>query len=381
MIFDYETLRLIWWLLLGIVMVGFAVTDGFDLGVGALLTLVGKTDDERRVMINTIGPHWDGNQVWLITAGAGIFAAFPLVYATAFSGFYFALMLTLFALWMRPLGLDYRSKLQNKQWRLAWDWALFASGIVPALIFGVAFGNLIQGVPFLLDDTLKSTYLGSFFGLLNPFALLTGLVCIGMLLTHGAVWLQLKTDSELQARAEQVTVKLARFTAALFIVAGLWVAYAIDGYQITSAMDLTGESNPLLKTVTTEQGGWMRNFTDYPVMMLAPVLAVLGLLAAAQLSAIRRGGLAFVASALGVAGVVLTGGFTMFPFLLPNSLEPAMSLTIWDASASAYTLNLMTMVALVFVPIVLGYTIWSFWVMRGRLGKKELISDPNRTVY
>ena len=163
---DYELLRIIWWCLIGVLLIGFAVTDGFDLGVGALLTLIGRNDKERRVMINTIGPHWDGNQVWFITAGGAIFAAWPMIYATAFSGFYLALALTLIALWMRPIGFDYRSKLPNPQWRNAWDWALFAGGIIPSLIFGVAFGNLLLGVPFELDNTLKSTYTGSFFGLL-----------------------------------------------------------------------------------------------------------------------------------------------------------------------------------------------------------------------
>ena len=179
---DYEVLRVIWWVLVGVLLIGFAITDGFDLGVGALLTLIGKTDDERRVMINTIGPHWDGNQVWFITAGGAIFAAWPMIYATAFSGFYLALALTLIALWMRPLGFDFRSKLPDKRWRSSWDWALFVSGVVPSLIFGVAFGNLLLGVPFELDPTLKATYTGSFFGLLTPVALLTGLVSVAMLL-------------------------------------------------------------------------------------------------------------------------------------------------------------------------------------------------------
>ena len=187
---DYEVLRVIWWVLVGVLLIGFAITDGFDLGVGALLTLIGKTDDERRVMINTVGPHWDGNQVWFITAGGAIFAAWPMIYATAFSGFYLALALVLIALWMRPLGFDFRSKLEDKRWRTSWDWALFTSGFVPALIFGVAFGNLLLGVPFELDGNLKATYTGSFFGLLTPFALVAGLVSVAMILNHGATPLQ-----------------------------------------------------------------------------------------------------------------------------------------------------------------------------------------------
>ncbi|MCP3690471.1 MAG: cytochrome d ubiquinol oxidase subunit II, partial [Gammaproteobacteria bacterium] len=234
---DYEVLRVIWWVLVGVLLIGFAITDGFDLGVGALLTLIGKTDDERRVMINTIGPHWDGNQVWFITAGGAIFAAWPMIYATAFSGFYLALALTLIALWMRPLGFDFRSKLPDKRWRSSWDWALFVSGVVPSLIFGVAFGNLLLGVPFELDPTLKATYTGSFFGLLTPFALLTGLVSVAMLLNHGATWLQMKTDSFIQVRARAVSVILSLATVALFALAGVWVAFGIDGFVITSVVD------------------------------------------------------------------------------------------------------------------------------------------------
>ncbi|MGD9298976.1 MAG: cytochrome d ubiquinol oxidase subunit II, partial [Thiohalocapsa sp.] len=171
---DYEILKLVWWLLVGVLFIGFAVTDGMDMGVGTLLPFLGKNDAERRVIINTVGPHWDGNQVWLITAGGAIFAAWPLVYGAAFSGFYFAMLLALFALFFRPVGFDYRSKIENKAWRNAWDWGLFIGGAVPALVFGIAFGNLLQGVPFHLDELLRPYYTGSFFALLNPFALLAG---------------------------------------------------------------------------------------------------------------------------------------------------------------------------------------------------------------
>ncbi len=169
---DYESLKLIWWLLVGVLLVGFAIMDGHDMGVGTLLPFVGKDDTERRVVINTVGPHWDGNQVWFITGGGAIFAAWPLVYATAFSGFYWAMLAVLWALFFRPVGFDYRSKISKPTWRKTWDWGLFVGGAVPPLIFGVAFGNLFQGVPFSFDDHLVSTYSGSFWALLNPFALL-----------------------------------------------------------------------------------------------------------------------------------------------------------------------------------------------------------------
>ncbi|NVK54737.1 MAG: cytochrome d ubiquinol oxidase subunit II [Alteromonadaceae bacterium] len=376
---DYEFLRVIWWVLVGVLLIGFAVTDGFDLGVGALLTLVGKTDADRRVMINTIGPHWDGNQVWLITAGGAIFAAWPMIYATAFSGFYLALALTLIALWMRPLGFDYRGKIANKQWRATWDWALFAGGIIPSLIFGVAFGNLFLGVPFSLDDTLKSTYEGGFFGLLMPFALLCGLVSVAMLLNHGSSWLQLKTDGELHRRARAVSVILSVATAALFIVAGVYLAIGVDGYVVTSVVDTQATSNPLTKTVEVEPGAWMNNYATYPWMIIAPLLGIGSAIACAIASYRGKSGLAFTSSALAIAGIILTAGFSMFPFLMPSSIMPNASLTMWDATSSLLTLQTMFIVACIFVPIVLAYTGYGFWVMRGRIKQADL--NKSHAIY
>lgn len=376
---DYEALRVIWWVLIGILLIGFAVTDGFDLGVGALLTLVGKTDAERRVMINTIGPHWDGNQVWFITAGGAIFAAWPMIYATAFSGFYLALAITLIALWMRPLGFDYRGKLKDPKWRQLWDWALFAGGLVPALIFGVAFGNLLLGVPFELDDTLKATYTGSFFGLLTPFALISGLVSVCMLLNHGACWLQLKTDGDLCKRSRGVSVVLACATAALFLLAGLFLSIGVDGFVVSSTIDTFATSNPLNKTVDIVSGAWLQNYSTYPWMVIAPALGVLASLACAYFSYKGKSGFAFVCSALAIAGIILTAGFSMFPFLMPSTTMPNASLTIWDASSSLLTLKTMFIVACVFVPIVLSYTIYGFWVMRGRIKQADL--NKSHTIY
>lgn len=374
---DYDVLRLIWWGLVGVLLIGFAVTDGFDLGVGALLTFVAKTDNERRVLINTIGPHWDGNQVWFITAGGAIFAAWPLVYATAFSGFYLALMLTLAALWMRPLGFDYRSKLPNQKWRQTWDWLLFVGGLVPALIFGVAFGNLLQGVPFEMDETLKATYSGSFFGLLNPFALLAGAVSVAMLMMHGATWLQLKTSDHLRARAERVAQYFGFLTSAAFVIAGVWVAFGIDGYVVQSVIDGSGPSNPLTKTVTTETGGWLSNYQQYPWMMVAPLLGIAAPLLVAWQSQQGNPGRAFVLSSLSIAGIILTAGFSMFPFLMPSSSMLNASLTIWDATSSHLTLAIMFWVAMLFVPIVLAYTGWSFYVMRGRIKEAHILENDH----
>jgi cytochrome d ubiquinol oxidase subunit II len=376
---DYEALRVIWWVLIGVLLIGFAVTDGFDLGVGALLTLVGKTDQDRRIMINTIGPHWDGNQVWFITAGGAIFAAWPLIYAAAFSGFYVALAITLIALWMRPLGFDYRSKLSNPTWRKSWDWALFAGGIIPALIFGVAFGNLLLGVPFEYDDILRPTYTGTFFDLLTPFALITGLVSVAMLLNHGATWLQLKTDGKLHTRARNVSVVLSVVTAVLFSLAGVYLAFGVDGYVITSDVNSLATSNPMNKEVSIQAGAWLQNYSKYPWMVIAPALGILSALACSYFSKINRGGLAFVSSALSITGIILTAGFSMFPFLMPSSTMPEASLTVWDATSSLLTLQTMFIAACIFVPIILCYTAYGYYVMRGRIKQADL--NKAHTIY
>lgn len=376
---DYEALRVIWWVLIGVLLIGFAVTDGFDLGVGALLTLVGKTDQDRRIMINTIGPHWDGNQVWFITAGGAIFAAWPLIYAAAFSGFYVALAITLIALWMRPLGFDYRSKLSNPTWRKSWDWALFAGGIIPALIFGVAFGNLLLGVPFEYDDILRPTYTGTFFDLLTPFALITGLVSVAMLLNHGATWLQLKTDGKLHTRARNVSVVLSVITAVLFSLAGVYLAFGVDGYVITSDVNSLATSNPMNKEVSIQAGAWLQNYSKYPWMVIAPALGILSALACSYFSKINRGGLAFVSSALSITGIILTAGFSMFPFLMPSSTMPEASLTVWDATSSLLTLQTMFIAACIFVPIILCYTAYGYYVMRGRIKQADL--NKAHTIY
>ncbi len=375
MIFDYETLKLIWWLFVGVLLVGFAVTDGFDLGVGALLPFLGKTDEERRVIINSIGATWDGNQVWFITAGGAVFAAWPVVYATAFSGFYIALMLTLFALFFRPVGFDYRSKVPDARWRAAWDWGLFAGGFVPALIFGVAFGNLLQGVPFSFDSDMRVTYSGSFWQLLNPFGLLAGVVSLTMLLTHGAVYLQIRTEGEIARRA-RMTTKIAGLVFILsFIFAGVWVVNWLDGYHIVSMLPANAPSTPLEKAVEKAAGAWMTNYHNYPALWIAPALGIAGAVLAIVASSAKKPIAAFVASSLMLAGVIFTAGIAMFPFIMPSSSDPRSSLTVWDAVSSHKTLQIMFWVVLVFLPIVLAYTSWVYTVLRGKITVETIRAD------
>ncbi|UBR51197.1 cytochrome d ubiquinol oxidase subunit II [Halomonas sp. FeN2] len=377
---DYETLRFVWWVLIGVLLIGFAVTDGFDMGVATLLKIVGHGDEERRVMINSMAPHWDGNQVWLVTAGGALFAAWPPVYAAAFNGFYFALMLTLFALFLRPLAFDYRSKLENSTWRSRWDWGLTIGSAVPALIFGVAFGNLLQGVPFQFDDYLRLEYQGGLLGLLNPFALLAGLLSLLMFVTHGAAWLQLKTEGELRSRSAAIGSLTALVCAALFVLGGVWLLLGIDGYQVTSVIDTQGYNDTTGKVVAVSAGGWMTNYSRFPLLWLLPVLGVLGFVLCALTMKLGRHALAFTSSAVAMAMVVVTTGVTMFPFVMPSSLNPNHSLTMWDATASELTLKIMFVVVCIFVPLILLYTAWSYWVMRGRLNE-QFIRDNDKALY
>ncbi|WCE30719.1 cytochrome d ubiquinol oxidase subunit II [Vibrio sp. SCSIO 43137] len=377
--FDYEILRFIWWVLVGVLLIGFAIADGFDMGVGALVPVLGKTDNERRVMINSIAPHWDGNQVWLITAGGALFAAWPLVYATSFSGFYLAMVVTLAALWLRPIGLDYRSKLEDKKWRNYWDIAISISGFVPPVIFGVAFGNLLQGVPFVLSDLIMPSYHGSFFALLNPFALVCGLISLGMFLMMGTTWLQMKTTDEVYNRARNLTKIVALAVTVLFVIAGIWIQ-GIEGYVIKSEIDTMAASNPLNKEVVREAGAWMANFYNYPLMWLAPVLGAVMPLVVIVATRAEKSGLAFLASSLTVAGVILTAGFTMFPFVMPSSMEPSHSLTMWDSTSSELTLQIMTAVAAVMVPVILSYTAWAYYKMFGRLDN-QFIEENKNSLY
>ncbi|SON48995.1 cytochrome d ubiquinol oxidase subunit II [Vibrio tapetis] len=374
--FDYEILRFIWWVLIGVLCIGFAVTDGFDMGVGALVPVIGKTDSQRRVMINSIAPHWDGNQVWLITAGGALFAAWPLIYATSFSAFYLAMYVTLAALWVRPIALDYRSKLEDTKWRNAWDAGICFSGVVPPLIFGVAFGNLLLGVPFELNEFMMATYHGSFFKLLHPFALLCGLVSLSMIVMQGATWLQMKTTGDVHARARVVAQVMAALVIVTFVGAGVWIQ-SIEGYVVVSNIDIAAQSNPLSKEVEMVAGAWMNNFKTYPAMWAAPILGVVMPLVVVLASRFEKCAISFISSSLANAGVILTAGFAMFPFIMPSSFNPDHSLTMWDSTSSELTLNLMTGVAMVMVPIILAYTSWTYYKMFGRLDDKYIEENKN----
>jgi cytochrome bd ubiquinol oxidase subunit II len=364
---SYETLRVIWWLILGVLLMGFAITDGFDLGLGASFTFLGRTDAERRALLSTIEPVWEGNQVWFVLGGGSAFAAWPLLYATSFSGLYLAMFLVLVALVLRPVGFTYRGKLTDARWRTAWDIALTLGGALPALLLGVAFANLFLGVPFHFDSLQRPVVTGSFFSLLQPFALLGGIISLSMLILHGNAYAALKVGEPMAARARLVGRAASVVFLLAFLGAGFWVYSALGGYEVTGVMDHAGPSDPTRKTVAIVTGAWLNNFRVWPLMWAAPVCAVAGAVGAYLSLRAQRAGAAFTASIFVQGGTILTGGFALFPFLLPSSSFPNQSLTVWDASSSAKTLLIMLVAVIVFLPIIVAYTGWVFRILRGRI--------------
>lgn len=378
--FDYESMRLIWWLFIGVVAIAFALTEGFDFGISTLLPFVGKTDIERRIVINSVGPVWEGNQVWLILLGGAIFAIWPSVYATLFSGLYLAMMLVLFSLFFRPAGFDYRNKLNNPSWRNTWDWCLFLGGTLPPVLLGVLAGNLILGLPFHLDQDLRSFYDGSFFGLLSPFALLCGVVCLTGTSFHGALFLKCRTEGVVQARS-----RLAASILGLLLIVGLaavmtWIFLGLDRPEITQIPGGDAPSNPLNKTVIAAGPGWLAHFMAHPLMLIAPALGMLALSLAWLLGRGASTTAAFIFSCLGIAGMLTTLGLGLFPFLLISSTAPGSSLTLWDATSSHKTLVLAFWITIIFLPIVLLYTRWVYKVIWGSITEASIIKDTH-TLY
>ena len=370
----YEILRLIWWALLGVLLMGFAVMDGFDLGTAALLPFVARSDTERRIAINTVGPVWEGNQVWFILGGGAIFAAWPMLYAASFSGFYLAMFLVLATLILRPAGFKFRSKIGEPRWRTFWDWALFAGGVVPATVFGVAFGNLFEGVPFGFDPDMHMHSSITLLSLLNPFALLCGLVSLSMIVFHGASWLNLKSSGMVKTRAANAMLFAGIAFIVLFTLGGVWLGQ-IEGYQIVGMIPHDGPSNPLLKVVVRVPHGWFANLSAHPALLLTLVAAYAGCGLAILLR--RMPGLSFLCSMLVPAATIATAGSALFPFLLPSSSEPNSSLTVWDASSSQLTLAVMLGAVAVFLPIILFYTSIVYRVMRGPVTAANIEKSHN----
>ena len=336
---DYATLKVLWWGLVGVLLIGYALTDGYDLGVASLLPFVAKTDKERRLVINSIGPMWEGHQVWLITGGGALFAAWPYVYAISFSGFYLAMFVVLAALILRPVGFKYRSKRPSPVWRTSWDWALFVGGFVPALIFGVALGNVLQGIAMDADHV----YRGSWLAFLNPYALLTGLTTQALFMVHGAIYLGMKTEGRLFARLF-LLLKQAMLVFVLLFV-------GLTAYTLLSLPHLTDR------------------FLQEPWLAALPFLAFLSIANVPRLINRKRFKLAFGFSSIAVALLLMVVAVELYPVLLISTLDPAWSLTVYNAASSEKALRIMLGFAAVGTPLVLGYT---FFVYRTFYGKVRL---------
>ncbi|MCX4035072.1 cytochrome d ubiquinol oxidase subunit II [Aeromonas caviae] len=366
---DYETLKVIWWGLVLFLLVGFVVMDGFDLGVGMLLPVVGKTDDERRVLLNSVGPVWEGNQVWLIAGAGTLFAAWPLVYAAAFSALYVPFMFLLFGLFLRPVGFDYRSKLPDPVWRRWWDRALVVGGLLPTLVFGATLGLVLQGLPFRFDAALRIHY--GAFDFHWPLLLTCMGTALALLLLHGASFLQCKTQGEIARRCARQSLWLGPLASGLFALGGVWLG-EMAGYRITAIGDLNGALTPLMKEVVAVPAGWLGNFVAHPVLWAVPVLGLLLPLVCALASRLGKSGLALVASGGACAAMMLTVAIALFPFVLPSSLDPASSLTLWDSTSSERTLLIMLGIVGVLMPVNIGYTLWVYRVVRGRVSAEQV---------
>ena len=336
-------LQIVWFVLWAVLWAVYFMLDGFVLGTGMLHNVLGKNDGERRVIINTVGPVWDGNEVWLITAGGATFAAFPTTYALMFSYLYTALLLLLFALIVRGVSFEFRSKEEGKVWRKSWDSAILVSSFLPALLFGVAFGNIFAGLPMDVAG-----YHGSLIYLLNPYGLLTGILFVLLFLVHGALYLSIKTVGDLSRRAHSTADKI---WPALLVVAVLFLAYSKFATRLYD------------------------NYLAAPYLLAVPLLAVAALIGIRVLSARGNPLGAFASSCTTILMVVFTGVIGLFPNLIPSNIDPAYSLTIFNSSSSPYTLRIMTVVALVFVPIVIAYKIWVYRVFRGKVTVEEVLED------
>jgi cytochrome d ubiquinol oxidase subunit II len=377
---DYTTLRIIWWFLLGFLLIGFAIMDGFDLGGVALLPWVAKNDTEKRIVLNSIGPTWEGNQVWIILGGGAIFAAWPYLYAASFSGFYLAMFIVLAGFILRPVSFKYRSKMPGKTWRNTWDILSMLSGLIPSVIFGVAVGNVLLGVPFHFDELLRFYYTGSFWHLLNPFALLCGFLSLFMLCMHGAVYLCNKTREQVQQRCRNAAIYCVVLSILLFAAGGIWLTH-LKGYTLVDPMITSGPSNPLHKTMTLTTGAWFQNYHLFPLAILAPACGFGGALLTLLSVYSRKYKTAMITSSCCLAGIIASVGVSMFPVLLPSSENPSQSLLVWDTSSSQLTLWLMLLVGLVFFPIIIAYTTWVYRIMRGPVTKTMFNKENSNNLY
>jgi cytochrome d ubiquinol oxidase subunit II len=375
---DYAVLKIVWWMLIGLVLMLYGTTAGYDLGITIILPFL-KKESHKRLVLNISGPTWDGNQTWIVFAGGGLFVVWPVAYALSFSGFYAAILMILWPFFLRPLGYDYRGKIDSSKWRRFWDWGLFVSSFLPVFIFGVAFGNLLQGVPFYFDPkTMQQYYTGNFATLMNPFGILCGLVSAAMIIMHGAAWIARRGRSELQAKARSIQFVFAWLTLVLFVIAGFWLMTRVAGYTLVS-QPIEPTEDPLNNVVTRGLGVWTAGYSGNPWKYYPIVIAFIALISTLVFNRVRQFHLAFWSSVFSVAGIIGTAGATLFPFLIPSSTHLAQSLTVWNAASSQYALNTMFYVGAALLVIILIYKLFAFkaaWGKIDTIGEEDL--EENR---
>lgn len=366
MIFDYMTLQIIWWVMIGVVLILYATTAGFDFGITLMLPFLRRkarfveNDEERRLLINTIAPTWDGNQTWLVFAGGALFVIWPQVYASTFSGMYALMLFILWSFFLRPPGFDYRSKLPSETWRKAWDWALFISAFFPVLAFGLAVGNLFVGLPIHFDPfTLRSFYSGNFFDLFNSMGVICALASLFMLLMHGAAHANRRTTGDLRAYFQRLYVTFGLSFLLLMTIGGLLLMYRVPGYILVHS-PVDAQNHPLSNVVQLSVGAWYQSFNLHPWKWIGPIVTYVAVILALLTRRKSQGGLSFWLSALAVSGAVATFGAALFPFVIPSSIDPAQSLTVWNATSTHFTLMGMFYISAVVLLLIFAYKFWGF---------------------
>lgn len=372
----YALLKIIWVALLGILFIALGTMVGMDMGVGTLLRFVGRNDAERRTALNIIGPHWDGNQVWFILGGGAIFAAFPTLYGTSFSVFYVVMILLLFSMILRPVAFEYRSKIDNKYWRSSWDVTFLISGTIPMFIFGAAFGNILQGVGYHFLWTGQYVQDESFLSyLLNPFAILCGLLSVSLSIQQGAAMLMIRGEEPIYSRARRYGSKAGLIAALLFCIGGFWINW-IAGFKLVHLDNPAMPANPLHGQIVEQAtGAWLNNYFAHPLLWIIPFVGFISMLCTSLALSKNKPFLGWWLGFASWSGTILTVGSAMFPFLMPSTTAPNQSLTAWNATGSMYGLICMLTVALIFVPIIISYTAWCFRIMNKRVTIKDVIDN------
>ncbi|PKY11126.1 cytochrome d ubiquinol oxidase subunit II [Acidithiobacillus marinus] len=371
----YIGLKVLWWVLLGVLLMGLAIMVGMDMGVGTLLRFVGKNDGERRQALNVVGPHWDGNQVWFILGGGAIFAAWPTLYATSFSVFYIVMILLLFSMILRPVAFEYRSKVAASKWRDSWDWVFLVSGFLPMFVYGAAIGNILEGVGFHFGWDGQYYQTESFIWyLLNPFAILSGLLAVSMSIYQGGAMLMLRGTDPISSRARNYASTAGLVAIVLFVIGGFMIA-GMHGYRLISGDPGMPANAVSGQVVHLASGAWLDNYAAQPILWLVPLIAIAGMLLGAMMLRANKPIIGWWLGAIAWIGILGTVAASMFPFLMPSSDNLNQSLTIWNASGSRYNLIWMTIFTAIFVPTILSYTTWCFRVMRGKVIKPDPADD------